>query len=366
MTVVSFFGVIIMVGAKEELCAVALLFPILAVVSLAQSHGSYSTWFSFPSFGNDDSSQLKYMGNASCSSSGGYIDLTPSPNTTSGTSHEYSGMYNSVGRVLYREPIKVWPATFTTTFTIFVKEIPLPDGLKNFNGDGLAFIIVPNDGPFLRDSSGGSLGLFDSSTDGNTTNQLAIEFDTFKNERDPNDNHVGIDINGIISNATADLGQNGIDLKSGRPIRFRIHYDGWSKTLQIYAAYADRPIPYSILNHTIELSSTVPRSAYLGFSAATGNSFEIQRILDWNFSSVSLPESSLNIPSVGGTSGSTRKGLKVGLLAGCIIIAAVLLGLSAWFVARARKRRSAGPTPISGQLLKQGATDDGGSHVYPI
>lgn len=117
LTVVSFFGVIIMVGAKEELCAVALLFPILAVVSLAQSHGSYSTWFSFPSFGNDDSSQLKYMGNASCSSSGGYIDLTPSPNTTSGTSHEYSDMYNCVGRVLYREPIKVWPATFTTTFT---------------------------------------------------------------------------------------------------------------------------------------------------------------------------------------------------------------------------------------------------------
>lgn len=373
MTVVSFFGVIIMVGAKEELCAVALLFPILSIVSLAQSHGSYkshgsySTSFSFPSFGIDNGNRLKYRGNASYSSSGGYIDLTPSPNTTSGTSHEYSDMYNCVGRVLYREPIKVWPATFTTTFTILVKEIPLPDGLKNFNGDGLAFIIVPNDGPFLPDSSGGSLGLFDSSTDGNTTNQLAIEFDTFKNERDPNDNHVGIDINGIISNATADLGQNGIDLKSGRPIKFRIHYGGWSKTLQIYAAYADRQIPYSIiLNRTIELSSTVPQSAYLGFSAATGNSFEIQRILDWNFRSVNLPESSLNIPSVGGTSGSKRKGLKVGLLAGCIIVAAVLLGLSAWFVARARKRRTAGPTPISGQLLKEGATDDGGSHVYPL
>lgn len=345
-----------MVGSKKELCAVALLFPILAVVSFSQSHGNTMSGFSFPSFGNDDSNRLIYMGNASYNSSGRYIDLTPSPNTTSGTSHEYSDMYNCVGRVLYREPITVWPATFTTTFTIFVKEIPLPDGLKNFNGDGLAFIIVPNDGPFLRDSSGGSLGLFDSSTDGSTTNQIAIEFDTFKNERDPNDNHVGIDTNGIISNATADFGRNGIDLKSGRPIRVRIHYDGWSKTLQIYAAYADRPIRYSIiLNHTIELSSTVPRSAYLGFSAATGNSFEIQRVLDWNFSSEILPESSLNRHSVGGTSGSRRRGLKVGLLAGCIIVGAVLLGLSAWFVARARKRRSTGPAPISGHLLKAGS-----------
>jgi serine/threonine protein kinase len=350
-----------MVGAKEELCAVALLFPILAIVSLAQSHGN--TTFSFLSFGNDNSNQLIYMGNASFnSSSNGYIDLTPSPNTTSGassnqTTDQYSHMYNCIGRVLYHEPITVWPATFTTTFTMFVQIVDLPpNGLKNFNGDGLAFIIVPNDKPFLPESYGSFLGMFDSSTNGNTSNQLVIEFDTFKNEWDPNDNHVGIDINGIISNSTASLGQNGIDIKSGRPIRVQIHYDGWNKTLQISAAYADQPIRYSIiLNRTIELSITVPRSAYLGFSAATSDYFEIQRIWDWNFSSHILPESSLNIPPIGGTGsegGSTSKGLKIGLLAGSIIVGAVLLGLTAWFVARSRKRRRrAGPGPFSGSLF---------------
>ena len=75
------------------------------------------------------------------------------------------------------------------------------------------------------------MGLFDSSTNGNTMNQQAIEFDTYKNEWDPNDNHVGVDINSIISNATAEFGQNSIELKSGRPIRVQIHYDGWNKTL---------------------------------------------------------------------------------------------------------------------------------------
>lgn len=337
-----------MVSAKEELCVLAFLFPVLAFVSLAQSNGN-STNFSFPSFGDNNNDQLKYMGNASFnSSSDGYIDLTPSPNSTSGassnqTADPYSQLYYSIGRVIYREPITVWPATFTTTFTMFVQNITVPAGQKNFNGDGLAFFLVPNDKLFLPESYGSFLGMFDPSTNGNTTNQLAIEFDTFKNEWDPNDNHVGIDINGIESNVTADLGQNGIYIKSGRPIRVQIHYDGWNKTLQIYAAYADRPIVYSmILNRTIELSNTVPRSVYMGFSASTGTSFEIHRILDWNFSSETLPESSLSIGPVRGR--STSKGLKVGLLAGSIVVGAVLLGLSAWFVARKGRRRA---MPIS-------------------
>jgi len=341
---------------------------LLFVLQLAESHGS-TTRFSFTSFVHNNSNQLIYMGNASFSPSHGYIDLTPSPNTTSGassnqTADQYSHMYDCIGRVLYSEPITVWPATFTTTFTMFVQIITLPDGLKNFNGDGLAFIIVPNDKPFLPESYGSFLGMFDSSTNGNSTNQLAIEFDTYNNEWDPNSNHVGIDINGIISNATADLGLKGIDMKSGRPIRVQIHYDGWNKTLQIYAAYADQPIAYSIiLNRIIELSITVPRSAYLGFSASTGNSFEIHRILDWNFSSEILPESSLSIGTVGvprSEKESTSKGLKIGLLVGSITVGVVL---SAWFVARTMKRRSvAGPISdwgLSGQLaIMEGLSPD--------
>jgi hypothetical protein len=132
-------------------------------------------------------------------------------------------------------------------------------------------------------------------------------------------------------------------MKSGRPVRVRIDYDGWNKTLQIYATYVDRSIPYaSILNRTIELSNTVPRSAYVGFSAATGRLFEIHRILDWNFSSVSLPESSLNITIVNAPRSagrSTSKGLKVSLLVGSIAVGSVLLGLSAWFVRKTLKGR---------------------------
>ena len=137
-------------GKEAELCvALALLFPVLAVVSLAQSHEN-NTGFSFSSFLTNNSNQLTYMGNASLNvSANGYIDLTPSP-----LANQYSNMYNSVGRVLYREPITVWPATFTTTFTMLVETITLPDGLNNFNGEVLAFIIVPSDKSFIPDSYG--------------------------------------------------------------------------------------------------------------------------------------------------------------------------------------------------------------------
>jgi hypothetical protein len=140
-------------------------------------------------------------------------------------------------------------------------------GQVNLNGDGVAFIIVPNDKPFPpkhNESAGQFLGLVEESTYQNATNQLAIEFDTIRNIFDPDDNHVGIDVKSIVSDATANLGQHSINIKSGRPIRVQIDYEGWNKTLQIYATYADQSIPYaSILNRTIELSSTVPRSAYL-------------------------------------------------------------------------------------------------------
>lgn len=262
---------------------------------------------------------------------------------------------NCIGRVLYRQPITVWPATFTTTFTFLI---------TNPVGDGLAFIVVPNNNSFLADSVGGFLGLFNGSTSGYTTNQLAIEFDNYKNNLiDPDDNHVGIDLKSIQSDSTANLDEHGINLKSGRPIRVRIDYDGRKKNLQIYASYADGLTPYaSILNQTIDLSNTVPRSAYVGFSAATGTAFQNQHILDWSFSSVSLPESSLNRTSLHESSlnrtslpesslNRTRLGraLTFILLVGSIAIGSVLLGLSVWFVRKTLKgRRGAGK--ISGGL----------------
>ncbi|XP_057865389.2 L-type lectin-domain containing receptor kinase IX.1 [Cryptomeria japonica] len=284
------------------------------------------------------------MGNASFSEGHDYIDLTPDPTATVNVSSSNEtapnvALQNCIGRVLYRQQLTMWPASFTTTFTIFVKNITT---VTNFNGDGIAFIIASNNRSFLPKSYGAFLGLFDSSTNGNTTDQLAIEFDTFQNEFDPDNNHVGIDIQGIISNVTAGMGDHGMDIKAGRAINVRVNYDGWAKSLQIYTRYANSGSAYaSLLNSTVELENTVPRSAYVGFSAATGNSYEIHRILDWNFSSVMLPESSLILlPAVTGTHQGSGGGVKLGILVGSITVGLVLVGLLAlWFVAKRMKRK---------------------------
>ncbi|GLJ31996.1 hypothetical protein SUGI_0644260 [Cryptomeria japonica] len=306
----------------------------------AQQSNGNSTNFLFANFSHNNSQQLIYMGDASFSALYHCIDLTPDPN---GTRKVYSSnetaanVEHHIGRVLYRRQITMWPASFTTIFTILVKDIAS-------NGDGMAFIIVPDNDSFLAKSYGGFLGLFDHSTEGNRTGQLAIELDTFQNEFDPDDNHVGIDIQSIKSNVTANMGNHGMDIKAGRAIKVRVDYDGWAKSLQIYARYADSTSDYSsLLNSTVELEKIVPRSAYLGFSATTGKSLEIHRLLDWSFSSAMLPESSLNLSPVETGLGTPRRsgdGVKVPVLVGSITVGFVMLGLLAWFVVRRMKRKN--------------------------
>ncbi|XP_057865340.2 L-type lectin-domain containing receptor kinase IX.1 [Cryptomeria japonica] len=321
---------------KNQICAVICLLPVF-ICTAQQSNGS-STNFSFTNFSQNNSQQLIYMGDANFSAEYGYIDITPDPNPTvnfSSPNETASNLLDRNGRVLYHKEITMWPASFTTSFTIFVENIT---AIRNFNGDGIAFIIVPDNKGLLAKSSGAFLGLFNQSTDGNTTGQLAIEFDTFHNEFDPvGSNHVGIDIQGIKSNATASMEEHGMDIQAARAIEVRVDYDGWAKSLQIYARYANSSSAYtSLLNYTVELKNTVPRSAYVGFSAATGNSFEIHRILNWNFSSTMLPESSLDL-----SPGGPESGVKVGVLVGSITVGLVMVGLLVlWFVVKRLKRKN--------------------------
>ncbi|GLJ31997.1 hypothetical protein SUGI_0644280 [Cryptomeria japonica] len=324
---------------QRWVCVFISLLPFLVCGSYAQQANGNGTNFSFTYFSQNNSQQLIYMGNASIPAGHAYIDITPDPYATLNVSLSNETASNVVfpsmiGRVLYRQPVTMWPASFTTVFTIFVKPVV-------FNGDGLAFIIVPNTKRFLAGSDGSMIGLFDDSTNGNTTEQLAIEFDTYQNRFDPDGNHVGIDIQGITSNVTENMGKHGIDLKAGRAIQVRVHYDGWAKSLQIYARYPNNTSAYtSILNYTVELENTVPRSAYVGFSATTGNSYEIHRILDWNFCSVSLPKSSLKFHPVVTRTGGSGGGVNVGVLAGSITGGLVVVGLLvSWFVVRRMKKK---------------------------
>lgn len=258
--------------------------------------------FSFPSF---DSSSCDYASSLICL--GSVISSNSSLSITPGEAGEAS----HVGRALFRYPILAWPASFYTTFTIKISST------SSVSGDGMAFIIAQDDKPSPPESYGSYIGIMDPSTEGkplvfracfcNVTKflanfcacaggllrQLAVEFDTYKNPRDIDRNHIAIDTISVEKPlAVRSLYDVKIDLKSGRSISVKIAYDGLEKILQIHVAYAGEPM-INFLSHKIVMEETVPQQAYVGFTGSTGHVSEAHQILDWNFTMYGLPRDSL-------------------------------------------------------------------------
>uniref|UniRef100_A0A7N2KU39 non-specific serine/threonine protein kinase n=1 Tax=Quercus lobata TaxID=97700 RepID=A0A7N2KU39_QUELO len=124
--------------------------------------------------------------------------------------------------------------------------------------------------------------------------QLAVELDTFKNEYDLDGNHIGIDTTSMTNPIAAkSLDYTGIELKSGRDIKVKIDYDGWKKMLQISVGYSRKPL-VTVLEQSIIMSDTVPSSVFVGFTGSTGLVSESHRVIDWVFTSVPLPSSSIH------------------------------------------------------------------------
>ncbi|KAK9208226.1 hypothetical protein WN944_000580 [Citrus x changshan-huyou] len=150
----------------------------------------------------------------------------------------------------------------STTFTIRIS----PYTNTTDSADGMTFVLATDTSPPSENSLGEYLGLAIS---GGNFSPLAVELDTFKNGYDPDDNHIGVDVASLTSDPAESLESFGIELKSGIPIQVKIYYDGWTKILYVYVAYAGNPLQKLIERPTI-LSETVPSSVYVGFTAATG------------------------------------------------------------------------------------------------
>ncbi|XVF89303.1 hypothetical protein PTKIN_Ptkin19aG0119500 [Pterospermum kingtungense] len=225
----------------------------------------------------------------SVTGSNGYLSLTPEPNSNSTSA---GPALDQVGRVLFHHPVLAWPASISTTFTVRIS--PFPN--SNISGDGMAFIIAQDNRSSPSSSTGSYLGIMDPSTQGGVVKQIAVELDTYKNEWDPDENHVGIDTISIITPVAAkSLNSTGIELKSGRNIKVKIDYHGWRKQLEISMAYSGDEL-VSVLNQSIEMADIVPSSVFVGFTAATGKVPESHHVLDWNFTTIPLPYLKGHVP----------------------------------------------------------------------
>ncbi|CAA6666394.1 unnamed protein product [Spirodela intermedia] len=82
-----------------------------------------------------------------------------------------------------------------------------------------------------------------------------------------------------------------------KPVTYRVKYDGWTKSLEVSAGYADERPLKSVLNFPIVIAQINP--IYVGFTAGSGpssNYSESIRVLSWYFSFTPLPEWSLQEP----------------------------------------------------------------------
>ena len=191
---------------------------------------------------------------------------------------------------IYAEPVRLWDAKtgrltdFTTHFTFVINAVNISE-----HGDGLSFLISKFQSNIPNNSSGGFLGLFNSATAFNMSlNQIvAVEFDTLKNDWDPSDDHVGINVNSIASAADVKWKSS---MRNGSIGNAWVSYNSTSKNLSVFLTYAANPVfsGNSSLSYVVDLRNVLSEWVSVGFSAATGQGTkELHIISSWSFNSTS-------------------------------------------------------------------------------
>ncbi|KAG0483975.1 hypothetical protein HPP92_012059 [Vanilla planifolia] len=260
---------------------------------------------------------------------------------------------SSVGRAIYRDPLILWDnatgevADFTTHFSFSINALN-----QTYFGDGLAFFLVPYPSIVPPFSAGGNLGLVNDSSAPNATsdkgsNFVAVEFDTFPNYWDPSVDHVGIDVNSVLSAATVTWNSS---LKDGRTGNAWVSYNASMKNLSVFVTYEANPrfAGDSTLSHIIDLREFLPEKVAIGFSASTGSNVEIHSILSWEFSSTPLSKED---------HGNNKKGkVGIGVTIG-IGFFFLLVGLT-WFMLWRRRSRKGEKTEEALIEDDDGAIDD--------
>ncbi|CAN6685047.1 unnamed protein product [Malus baccata var. baccata] len=215
----------------------------------------------------------------------GALQLTPD------SENPQDSKENKSGRIMYKRPYRLWlsdiyndddvVASFNSTFLINVYRKKEWDA-----GEGLAFLIA-SDIHVPEQSQGQWLGLTNSSTDGKATNHfIAVEFDTEKQDFDPDDNHIGLNINSVKSNKTVSLKPLGIEISPETPTNYKVwvDYNGTSKVLEVYMVNESLTKPQTpLLRETINLREYLKKESYFGFAGSTGTSaVQLNCVLKWD------------------------------------------------------------------------------------
>ncbi|KAL6346809.1 hypothetical protein AAG906_002925 [Vitis piasezkii] len=270
---------------------VIFLLLVTSGVVMASAAEVLVTQFSYNEFNEErDAGSFKLLGQASID--GGALQLTPD------TSNDDYVKINKSGRIFWPKSFKLWDsngdeedgnlASFVSFFVINIYRQPSWNA-----GEGFAFVIAPN--LTIPEASYGQwIGLTNATTDGDRTNQIvAVEFDTEKQDFDPDDNHIGLNINSVRSYTTVSLTPSGIEIspEEGTNYSVWVQYDGQAKVMEVYMGKEGDPKPSSpLLRDTIDLKHYVKQESYFGFAASTGyTAIQLNCVLKWKLDMEILP-----------------------------------------------------------------------------
>ncbi|KAI9195365.1 hypothetical protein LWI28_014193 [Acer negundo] len=241
----------------------------------------------------------------------------------------------SVGRAVYAEEMHLWDAgtgqiaDFTTHFSFNITKLPGGTGGDGFGADGFTFFLSPNGAQAPEGAWGQCLALITNCQDFKKPENpiVAVEFDTYKNYWDQNDNHVGIDINSIQSVTWLPWDTS---LKNGSRANAWISYNSQTSNLSLFLTYLDNPVflGNSSLSYEVNLSNVLPEWVSVGFSAATGTRFETHYILSWEFNSTELisGQGEDAIPPTSNNGNKAQGGANIGVVIGSVVGGLVLVG----------------------------------------
>lgn len=221
-------------------------------------------------------------------------------------------------------------------------------------GHGIVFLFVPRVG-IQGSSSAQHLGFLNLTNDGDPNNHiLGVEFDCFRNQEfnDINDNHVGIDVNSLVSVSAYEAGYWPDEASSFEDL---VLNNG--RTYQVWIDYADSVVNVTmapvgmlrprqpLLSASLNLSEVFEDEMYVGFTASTGDMIQSHKILGWSFSNTNFSMSeglvteglpSFELPK---TPIHKTKGFIAGVTAGILILAITCSVVGFLFVRSNRRMR---------------------------
>ncbi|KAL4272769.1 hypothetical protein GQ457_13G010620 [Hibiscus cannabinus] len=195
---------------------------------------------------------------------------------------------SDIGRALYVYPVRFLDlktkaaASFSCRFSFSI----IPNPICPF-GDGFVFLIASDAGSVSFSS--GHMGLPQSDNSGSQDSFFAVEFDTSFNPSvgDINGNHIGVDVNSVVSVVSVDVTSKGVDLKSGKKITAWIEYKDSAKLILIWLSYSSVKPPTPVLVAQLDLSNHFKEYMHVGFSASNGQGSAMHVVEHWRFKTFS-------------------------------------------------------------------------------